>query len=171
MSTWIPLLVRSEDYFEIATLVADREASRTDEPSEVSGFNAMLPPRTPPDGDDAELGRRVPWSIEDLTALSRGTSETAKRWTLAMDACCEVAGQWLSTSKIVDRTGMSINDWRDAPRKLRRHLIANFPNVPIDDSTGDHIWPLLGKSKAGSHEIHWAMNDEQAKRWRQVRGL
>ncbi|WP_248581267.1 hypothetical protein [Nocardioides sp. InS609-2] len=65
---------------------------------------------------------------------------------------------------------MTVNEWRDAPRKITRHLKANYPNVPLD-SHGLHIWPLLAKGKPGSQEVHWAMNAEQASSWRKVRGL
>ncbi len=172
MSKWVPVLVRLEDYAEITALVADREAGRSDATTEVS-VSPEIPGTASVNAHDAQLESWTPWSIDDLRALSEGTSETAKRWTLAMDACCEVVGtdhHWLSTSEVAERTGMSINEWRDAPRKITRHLKANYPNVPLD-SKGDHIWPLLAKGKPGSQEVHWAMNTEQAKRWRQVRGI
>lgn len=173
MSSWVPVLVRLEDYTEIAALVADREASRADSPTEVA---TTLDPKPIPvreaDPHSAQLATWTPWSLDDLRSLANGTSETAKRWALAMDACCEAVGSdqpWLSTSEVADRSGMSINEWRDAPRKITRHLKANYPNVPLDPK-GDHIWPLLARSKPGSQEVHWAMNPEQAKRWREVRG-
>jgi len=174
MATWIPILVPQQDYLEIAALVAGREANRTDEASEVTGFVTSPATRPQLNVDDAKLAALPVWSVDDLRALASGTSETAKRWTLAMDVCCEVVGSdnhWLSTSEVADRTGMSINDWRDAPRKITRHMKANFPNVPIDPASGDHAWPLKGVSKPGSQEIHWAMNEAQAELWRQVRGL
>jgi hypothetical protein len=87
-----------------------------------------------------------------------------------MDVCCEVAGsgEWLSTSEAAKRAGMTISQWRDAPRKITRHLKAHYPNVPTDER-GDHIWPLRAASMPGSPEVHWAMNVEQARRWREVR--
>lgn len=89
-----------------------------------------------------------------------------------MDVCSDAAeavDPWLSTSEVAKRSGMSINEWRDAARKITRHLKANFAGVPLDEN-GNRIWPLLARDKPGSAEVHWAMNTEQAKRWRQVRG-
>lgn len=172
MSKWVPVLVRLEDYQEVAALVAEREAVRSDDsPIEVTE-PVRLHPSGSSDPHDAQLAAWTPWSIEDLRALSHGTSATAKRWTLAMDVCCAVVGtdhHWLSTSEVASRAGMTVNEWRDAPRKITRHLRANYPNVPLDND-GHQVWPLLAKSKPGSQEVHWAMNPEQANRWRQVRG-
>lgn len=171
MSQWVPVLVRLEDYAEIAALVAEREGSRTDSPKEVITSPA-IPAAPASDPRDAELATHSPWSVEDLRALAAGTSETAKRWTLAMDACSVAVGSghhWLTTTQVAERTGMTINEWRDAARKITRHLRANFPNVPVD-ANGDHLWPLLAKNTPGSQEVSWAISAEQAKRWRRVRG-
>lgn len=172
MTTWVPILVRLEDYGEIAALIAEREASRVQPVTRVIDTPTDAPSAIL-DPDDAQLATWTPWPIEELRALAEGTSETAKRWTRAMDVCSAVADtdhKWLSTSEVAARSGMSINEWRDAPRKISRHLRANYPRVPRDDR-GDHIWPLLAMGKPGSHEVHWAMNSEQAGRWRAVRRL
>lgn len=177
MTTWVPVLVRLEDYEEITRLIADREAGREDQ-MEFAGPSAVLTSNVASstvagDPDDEQLASWTPWSHDDLRKLAEGTSATARRWTLAMDACCEVADteqHWLSTSEVAERTGMTVNQWRDAPRKLTRHLKANYPSVPLDEE-GHHVWPLLAKWKPGSGEVHWAMNTEQAARWRKVRGM
>jgi hypothetical protein len=172
MSRWIPLLVRIEDYAELAALVAEREAHQPESPVEVATSPGPVI-RPAVDEAAAALATWTPWSLEDLQALSKFESATAKRWTRAMDACCEAVSSerpWLSTAEVAARTGMDVNEWRDAARKLTRHLRANFPNVPTGPD-GEHIWPLLARGKAGSQEVHWAMNPEQAQRWRQVRGL
>lgn len=171
MTKWIPVLVRLEDYAEITSLVADREAKRSDADDD---FDVDLRPSAIDTADphESRLAEQTPWSVEDLRQLASGTSETAKRWSLAMNVCCEVAGtgQWLSTSEVSARSGMTVNEWRDAPRKITRHLKANYPNVPVDNN-GDHIWPLRALSMPGSAEVHWAMNAEQARRWREARGM
>jgi hypothetical protein len=139
----------------------------------VANFAPAAPVLSQLINDDALLARRPLWPIDDLRVLSKGTSETAKRWTRAMDLCCEIADSgnpWLSTSEVADRTRMSLNEWRDATRKITRHLKANYPSVPLDDK-GDHVWPLLGVLRPGYQEARWAMNREQAVLWRQVRGL
>ncbi|MDP9183895.1 MAG: hypothetical protein M3P04_14110 [Actinomycetota bacterium] len=170
MSKWIPLLVRIEDYPEMAALVAEREADHPDSPAEVTTSPGPVA-RASVDADAALLATWTPWSVEQLEAFSKFHSATAQRWTRAMDACCEAVSSerpWLSTAEVAARTGMDVNEWRDAARKLTRHLRANFPNVPTGPD-GEHIWPLLARGKAGSQEVHWAMNPEQAHRWRQVR--
>ncbi|WP_143338059.1 hypothetical protein [Demequina sp. NBRC 110054] len=170
MTTWVPLLVPLEDYAELADLVAAREAHRGERPVEVRDV-AVEVDGAPRDPDDVLLEHWVPWSVGDLATLAEGASKTAERWARAMDACTEAVNSghhWLSTSEVAERTGMTINEWRDAPRKITRHLRANYPNVPVDKD-GHKVWPLLAKSKPGSQEIHWAINGEQAKRWRAVR--
>lgn len=180
MSRWVPVLVRLEDYADITSLVAEREAGRRRDSSEDAvSVEVDRQTHTPPrptsisDPHAEQLAAWVPWEIEDLRQLAAGTSQTAQRWTKAMDVCCEVAdtdAPWLGTSEVAARSGMTISEWRDAPRKMTRHLKANYPDVPVD-SRGNQIWPLLAKSKAGSNELHWAMNTEQARRWRTVRGI
>lgn len=179
MSRWVPVLVRLEDYEEITSLVAEREAHRPEDGSqaaahiELGGPVTLIRPSSISDPDGEQLAAQTPWEIADLRKLAEGTSRTAQRWTKAMDVCCEVAESeypWLGTSEIAARTGMTISEWRDAPRKMTRHLKANYPDVPVD-SQGNQVWPLLAKSKAGSSEVHWAMNVEQARRWRRVRGI
>lgn len=176
MTRWIPVLVRLEDYAEITSLVAKREASRRQEVSEVVELDSALatPPASAITDPHADLlAAMTPWEVDDLRQLAHGTSQTAQRWTRAMDVCCAVAdtdNPWLGTSEVAARSGMKINEWRDAPRKMTRHLKANYPNIPVD-ARGDQVWPLLAKSKAGSHELHWAMNAEQARRWRTARGI
>lgn len=168
MTKWVPVLVRLEDYAEVTTLVAEREARRNVEPLdfEVANATGVAASR------DAhpKLAEQTPWSVDDLRKLCSGTSETAKRWVRAMDACAVAGnGEWLSSSEVADRGGMTLNEWRDAARKITRHLKANYPSVPLDKS-GNHVWPLRALSMPGSSEVHWAMNSEQSRRWREARG-
>ncbi|MGQ0630017.1 MAG: hypothetical protein ACT4P1_03180 [Sporichthyaceae bacterium] len=175
MSKWLPLLVRIEDYAEITALIAQRETARGDEgvrhvittSPEVAGNLAA-------DQEEEKLARRDPWSLEDLATLARGLTLTTARWTRAMDVCTQAREKgeiWLPTSKVAQLAGMEINEWRDAPRKISRHLKANFPNVPRDHH-GDHFWPLCpggGDLPANGGEVWWAITAEMARRWRQVR--
>lgn len=173
MAKWVPILVRLEDLTEFQAMVAEREARRTVEPSEAADYSPAAPSASPGRTGDAELAGHPLWSVDDLLTLSKGTSETAKRWTLANDACCEIADSdnpWLWSSEVAQRTGMPISQWRDATRKITRHLKANYPHVPRNND-GDPVWPLLGELRPGFQEARWAMNREQAKQWRQIRGL
>jgi len=162
---WLPILVRLEDYPDVTAFIAEREAQRKG--------TAVGAPEVKTDLDepeDARLAGHTPWPLNELRRLEGGGSLTAKRWVRAMDVCSQVAGsgEWLSTSEVATRAGMTISEWRDAPRKITRHLKAHYPSVPTDER-GDHIWPLRAANMPGSPEVHWAMNVEQARRWREVR--
>src|SRR5664280_2446040 len=67
MSKWVPLLVRIEDYAELASQVAAREAKR---PAEAAGTleTRVALAETPRAATKAEewLTRLKPWSLEDL---------------------------------------------------------------------------------------------------------
>lgn len=174
MGTWIPVLVRLEDYPEITALISQREANRhDDEPTaETTVSTSGAPAAQPLSAYDERLGRQLPWSEEDLAKLAQGLTTTTARWTRAMDVCAKAPTRPFSTSEIAELTGMSINEWRDAPRKITRHLKAHYPNVPVYTDgryQGQQIWPLLPTGVPGSPEVHWAITQEQATRWRKVR--
>lgn len=173
MSTWVPVLVRIEDYTEITTLVAKREATRDDSGPqvplpEVRDLTSLTSPRL--SHEDQELALRASWSLEDLGRLARGDTATTRRWTRAMDVCAESPQTWLTTSQIAERSGMTTNEWRDAPRKISRHLRAHYPDVP-KDQYGDAYWPLCPRSNlpGSSGEVSWAITAEMADLWHQVR--
>lgn len=109
-----------------------------------------------------------------MAKLAQGPTKTTARWTLAMDECAKAPTKPFSTSQIAELTGMSINEWRDAARKFTRHLKAHYPNVPVylgGPDKGQQIWPVLDKNIPGSLEVDWVITQEQAKRWRHVRGI
>jgi hypothetical protein len=86
------------------------------------------------------------------------------RWARAMDVASEHPEEFLSTVQIANASGMSINEWRDAPRKLPQHLTAHFPaNIE---------WPLAavgGRELGKDDQVYWGITAEQAQRWLQVR--
>lgn len=147
MATWIPVLVRLEDYAEITAQVAAREAARpAGQP--ITPFDQVralghLPPASPPATPEAKkLAAHIPWDVEDLARLAEGRTTTTQRWTRALDVMVDAEpGTWLPTSDVARRSGMTINEWRDAPRKIARHLQARYPNVPKDENP-DAYWPL-----------------------------
>ncbi|MDD1386763.1 hypothetical protein [Curtobacterium poinsettiae] len=77
---------------------------------------------------------------------------------------------------IVENTDLTLNEWRDACRKLTAHLRANYEGLPKWASQpyfGEDIWPLATASGRNLHEdpqVYFGMTEEQAKRWRDVRG-
>ncbi|WP_435771386.1 hypothetical protein [Nocardioides sp. SYSU DS0651] len=183
MAQWVPVLVRLEDYDEITRLVARWEAERS--PDVQGQIDVNVTPYARPlsgGGEDAPspdensgLAGRPSWSVEDLRRLSASSALTAQRWTMALDVCVKAreAGEiWLPTSEVAARAGMTVNEWRDAPRKFPRHLATNYPGVPAN-SRGQHYWPLVA---GGDHipnnggQVWWAVTAETAERWREVRG-
>jgi hypothetical protein len=176
MTKWIPVLVRLDDYAEITNLIAKHEADRNDgEPitpvREVRDLGSLGVVVKPMSYEDEQLANHVPWSLEDLATLAQGKTATTERWSRAMDVCAGAPEKWLPTSEIAKRAGMTTNEWRDAPRKITRHLRAHFPDVPKDEN-GDAWWPLsVGGSgiPANGGEVWWAITVEMALRWRKVR--
>ncbi len=175
MTTWIPVLVRLEDYAEITNLIATYEADRNDgEPitpvSAVHDLGSLGVAAKPMSYEDEQLAKHVPWSLEDLATLAQGKTATTERWSLAMNVCAEAPEKWLPTSEIAKRAGMTTNQWRDAPRKITRHLRAHFPDVPKDEN-GDAWWPLCVGGRdipANGGEVWWAITTEMGNRWSKV---
>lgn len=167
MSKWVPLLVRIEDYSELASQVAAREAKRPDEVAQTPEARVALA-ETPRAATKTEelLARLKPWSLDDLRQIidTAPTYKTMARWARAMNVACDHREEFLSTAQIASESGMSINEWRDAPRKLPQHLTAHFP--------ADTEWPLAavgGRELGKDDQVYWAINAEQAQRWLQVR--
>lgn len=170
MSTWIPLLVRVEDYAELAGLVATKEAERPE------GSAPSIPELTVALGEEPRAATKAaellmplkPWSLDDLRqiVLTAPVYKTMARWARAMDVAADHPGPtgFLSTAQMASTSGMSINEWRDAPRKLPQHLTAHFP-AGIE-------WPLRavgGRDLGKDDQVYWGITIEQANRWKQVR--
>jgi hypothetical protein len=198
MSKWMPVLVRDVDYLEVVALVAEREAGRADggvdlhvdlvagEP-QVSGQGAgrrngqapvevaaHLETHAGLGGEDPRLLPRPSWSIEALKQLLTDRTKTGRRWVRALDVCATARDNgelWLPTSEVASRTGMTVNQWRDACRKISPHLDAAFSGLPMN-ADGQAVWPLGDKSEfpGSGGEVWWAISLEMAVRWRQVRG-
>lgn len=176
MTHWTPLLVPEEDYLEFASLVALRLAQRRDrDPADGPEALRVVAPQvddsvTATGGPAAVMARALnalrPWSVEDLRRLAKGETVTTQRWAQVLDLCSQRVGEFLSTQDVAAHTGMRVEEWRDAPRKIQRHLDRHYPNVPG--------WPLAAVSgrKLGHtyDQAYWAINDEQASRWMTVRG-
>jgi hypothetical protein len=167
MSKWVPLLVRIEDYADLASQVAAREAKRPDEATRTPETRVTLS-ETPRAATKAEelLARLKPWSLDELRQIivTTPTYKTMARWARAMDVASDHPEEFLSTAQIASESGMSINEWRDAPRKLPQHLTAHFP-ANID-------WPLEavgGRELGKDDQVYWGITIEQAQRWKQVR--
>ncbi len=167
MSKWVPLLVRLEDYSELASQVAAREAKRPDEAGPTPDIRVALG-ETHRAATKVEelLARLKPWSVDELRQIvvTAPTYKTMARWARAMDVASAHPEEFLSTAQMADESGMSINEWRDAPRKLPQHLAAHFPaNIE---------WPLSavgGRELGKDDQVYWGITIDQAQRWKQVR--
>lgn len=167
MSKWVPLLVRIEDYAELASQVAAREARRPDEAGLTPETRVVLA-ETARAATKAEelLVRLKPWGLDELRQIvvTAPTYKTMARWARAMDVASEHPEEFLSTAEMASESGMSINEWRDAPRKLPQHLTAHF-RANIE-------WPLAavgGRELGKDDQVYWGITIDQAQRWRQVR--
>lgn len=170
--TWLPLLVRSTDYAELAAIVVAREEERGSGdgstqgsvPSMVSvGGRAGVAERA----GARELELLVPWEVEQLAALVADLSLTAQRWVRALDVCSRHVGEFLSTEQVAAEAGMEVRHWRDAPRKLPGRLRTTHPGAP-----GEPLKSLNGRDLGHSDgQIYWAISAEQAARWSQARSL
>lgn len=164
---WLPLLVRAQDYGPVTAFIAAREAQRQAQSSDhapvptegaTEGEIGVLPPAE----FDPEL-KLVTWPVDQLRQLADSTYLTAQRWTHAMDVVAPHRGRLVSSEIIAALTGMPINDWRDAARKLTAHLKAHY-SVPG--------WPLLavgGRHLGLDDQVYWGISTEQAELWREVR--
>lgn len=161
---WVPVLVRLEDLEEVSAWIAGRESARERPGIAAQPLSVNVPRPAAATAQDAA------WPVEQLKRLITTPSATAERWVRALDVCSEAAdGSPLSTSEVARRSGMTVNEWRDACRKISRHLKKHFPEIDLD-ADGNPIWPLADSTMPGTSEVQWSMSPELAVRWRQARG-
>lgn len=164
MTTWIPVLVRAQHVEAVSRFIVELETA-TD--SDIQAIPASLDISETPSAQSPS--DRLTWSRDDLIRLAKGSTATTDRWRRAMDVCVENPGAFLPTAEIASRSGMTLAEWRDAPRKISRHLKAHFPNVPRD-SNNDPIWPLIAKTVPEyPGQVSWAMTPETAQIWKEIR--
>lgn len=116
--------------------------------------------------EDDRRGSSKPWSTDDLRQIidTAPTYKTMARWARAMDVAAEHPEEFLSTAQIASEAGMTINEWRDAPRKLPQHLTAHF--------AANIQWPLAGvggRELGQDDQVYWGLTAEQAQRWLRAR--
>ncbi|MCT1921940.1 hypothetical protein M3C63_08730 [Brevibacterium luteolum] len=171
MSTWIPILARIDYAAEVMQLITELERDLPDisEVTISAATTSTVPTDAPAESvsDDADNADDLTWSREDLERLAAGIFTTTQRWTRAMDVCVEQPGKHFATSQVAEMTGMSVDEWRDACRKISRHLKRHYPSVPRN-AEGEHAWPLRAKALDG--ELGWAMTPATARLWKSIRG-
>ncbi|WP_183095800.1 hypothetical protein [Nocardioides stalactiti] len=187
MGDWIPLLVRREDYPELASLVAEREAVRPDGPAGSVGTTAAAPtaaaalaaalapeaarapvaPALTPEeiAEAAQLAKHQSWDIAELERLATSPVLTAHRWKAAIDVCASQPGAFVPTERLAELIGVKPEEWNDAENGMRRHLLAHYPDAPG--------WPLVAARGADlgrdDDQLWWAITESQATRWTAIR--
>ena len=186
MTSWVPILVPLDRYASYAALVAT-DAATLDLPSPTGWqqtVNAPSSNATKHAGNAAEsngnraealatLSTMPHYDEPELAAIADGTTETAARWTNAMDFCSAHPGDFFTTTEVAEGTGMNVNHWRDAPRKMYL-VLRKIPNAPVWTSgkyAGQPAWPLLAWTFSGDVQVSWAMSPETALLWRRLREL
>ena len=164
--TWIPLLVDARDYAELTAIVAERASSRSDGHAKIDALEVTMPrPQITRELDEDETGEHL-WSVTDLRKLiaSGDRFDTAHRWAKALDVCAANVGEWLSTERICEESGMSLPEWRDATRKILRHRKVHYP-----DTHGSPLGGVWGPTFGRDGQIYWRISQAQADRWIEAR--
>ncbi len=176
MSDWMLLAVPASAYAEMAADAHRRAQALGLDMTEVTislanaatGHEAAS--GSEPTVDPTGLASWPSWSEDALVRFADSDVTTVQRWVRAMDALAvEDSKTWFTTSEVAKLSGLTINEWRDAPRKITRHLAAHYADAPLADD-GHHAWPLKAYS-FNSTEVSWAMTPETKRLWRKVRGL
>lgn len=161
---WVPVLVPEEDYVAVCQFVAARQAERAPAGGSSGGGEANG------SGADTRLTAWPAWPEEALERLAQSTSVTAQRWARAMDAVAQGEQDWYTTSEVAQLSGLTVNEWRDAPRKISRHLKAHYTDVPVHK--GNLAWPLRPWTNPERPlEVSWGMPPVTKERWLRIRGL
>lgn len=167
-TTWTPILVPTEHYIDIATMIQQRLDELGFEATTGSTIDIRLLPQAPAEdnhGVQAALDNHVPWAIENLTALIHNPTATAQRWRMAIDVCMNHIGEFIPTETIAAESGMSVNVWRSACRKMTVHQRATYPS--------EATWPLATASGRDIGEpvgpLYVALTEEQATRWSEAK--
>ncbi|MBT2504190.1 hypothetical protein [Curtobacterium sp. ISL-83] len=175
MTKWTFMPVPEDDRNEVSDLIVRKQKARGERPwpspEDISKENLL--------GNtawQAALNEIEPWPERSLAQLAEGASITTQRWTIAMDFCAKHPGQRFSTSEIAENTDLTVNEWRDACRKLTAHLRANYTGLPMWERgsyAGEAMWPLAnasGRDLGAEPQVYWGITEEQARRWRNIRG-
>lgn len=176
MTEWKLLPVPAADYDELSAVVTKRQVQRGEE---------VAPDADVISNDDAVVdavraaaySKHTAWDEVPLARIAEGRTLTTQRWTTVMDLLAKNPGPGneLSTTRIVELTDLTLNEWRDACRKIRPHLEKNYPDAPVWDygrHAGGVMWPVVGisgKELKQYDELYVGITEEQARNWLAVR--
>jgi hypothetical protein len=173
-TTWILLPVPELDLPEVKALVEKRQSERGEPlaPStdQISGGELTV--------DAVRRNAFVAhsaWPTNALARLAEGNTLTTQRWAQVLDLCSTHPGDLFSTEDVVAQTDLSLNEWRDACRKITLHLKKHYTDVPLwehEPYIGEPVWPLVtvsGRSLKVRDQLYVGITVEQAARWKRVR--
>jgi hypothetical protein len=168
MGDWIPLLVRREDYPELAALVAEREAVRPDAQQVQVVTTEPSAPLAPSPNERTEAGQlalHAPWPLADLERLATSPALIAHRLKAAMDICAAQPGVFVPEDRLAELMGIKAEEWSSATRAMRRHLDAYYGGTP-----GRPLVTVAGRTIGRDDDRQWwAITEEQARRWADAR--
>ncbi|MGV9195102.1 hypothetical protein ACQ143_12225 [Microbacterium sp. MC2] len=181
-TTWMLMAVPAEDYDELKRMVDLRQTQRGESAAPtVEELRSDELKRAAVVRNAFE--KHEDWPDEALRRLAEASTVTTKRFTQVMDLCVVVREETpdfplISTTDVAQRTGMSVDEWRSACRKIGAHLDKHYPDVPRwangSKSDGRPVWPLVGVSgrNLGMYDqLYVGITAEQARRWRGIRDL
>lgn len=139
---------------EVMRLIVDRLEEET-------GLAVLA--AAPGDGD-AAASPGDGWSREDLARLRASSIATAATVSAMLTALADAEGDWLTTSELVELTGIDRGRIKNAPAQLTRHLAKHYGGKPWPFEA---IWgPHLGAGYPS--EVHYRVSGAVAERWREV---
>ncbi|PZE63612.1 hypothetical protein [Curtobacterium sp. MCBD17_021] len=166
--TWSPILVPTEHYADIALAVQHRlaELGFAGATGEVLSLEVVEGGTASASNDaDAMLANHEPWEVSNLVLLLQNDTVTARRWVRAVDACAKEPDAFMSTEQIAEATGMRVNEWRSACRKMTVHQRATYPSEtswPLAVASGRDIGRPVGP-------LYVALTSEQSRRWSEAK--
>ena len=174
MTNWVLVPVPEADRDDVTALVVKNQQNRGERPwpspADLSDRDVVADAVW-----RAAMADHPAWPEGALAQLAEGTSKTASRWATAMDFCAVHPGERFSTEEIVANTDLTLNEWRDACRKISAHLRSNFDGLPKwerDPYAGQDVWPMVtigGRELGVENQLFVGMTAEQASRWLDVR--
>ena len=179
-TTWMLMAVPAEDYDELRHMVEFRQAQRGEQPA------PTVEELRSEDLKRAAVVRHAfeqheSWPQQALRRLADGSTATTERFSRVMDLCVTIREESpdlpvISTTAIAERTGMTVEEWRAACRKIGAHLEKHYPDVPRwtegASAEGRPMWPLVtisGRNLGVYDQLYVGVTSEQARRWQRIR--
>ena len=183
----MPLMVRVDDYAELAALVAEREERRAletaAEPASERALAAAEPAGESSDTSQAGSGTvfaplftaraaavsaaarlLIAWEDADLRQLACDERAPARAWAHALDLCSRTPGDALPAGELLRGADSAVRTSLGNQAALDRLLIRRYRGLgrPVR---------LVSGAQLGHHDDqqYWVVSHDQATAWRRVR--